>query len=144
MEKRAQKIYGRENGFTLVELLISVAILTISILSILLIYIYSMELREMSRNYAVATSAARDRMETIKQTTYLEIPSTFNNVNFTASGINGNGTSFVTDIDSKLVEVVIYFCWQEQRGLVIGTYGTGSRCTSSPVQLRTQIYGETE
>ena len=55
-------------GFTLVEILVSTAILAIAVTGILISFLKSMELAEVSRNSSLAIQAARGRMEQMRST----------------------------------------------------------------------------
>src|SRR3989338_9446632 len=94
--KNKKEILG--SGFTLVELLVASAILIITIVWILISYIRSLELAELSRNSSVAINASRSQIEQMKNTDFAQISTNFNNATFTVPGFNGIGVSYVTTV----------------------------------------------
>jgi type II secretory pathway pseudopilin PulG len=60
-----------ENGFTLIELVITAGILVIGLVGMAVLMISSMNINKTSRQMAVATTLAHSKMETIRQIAYL-------------------------------------------------------------------------
>lgn len=141
-----------QSGFTLVELLVASMILIITIVGILISYIRSLELAEMSRNSSVAINASRSRIEQMKNTDFAQIVTNFNNVTYTVPGFSGIGVSYVTTVSANLIQVTATFCWQQRNGRVVGedkdldgavdagedTNGNGR--LDSPTQIISDIY----
>lgn len=109
-----------QSGFTLVELLVASAILVITIVGILISYVRSLELAELSRNSSVAINASRSRIEQMKNTAFAQITANFNSVTFTVPGFNGIGVAYVTTVSTNLLQVITTFCWKQRNGLVVG------------------------
>ncbi len=121
--KRKQTIQKNKSGFTLVELMVSVGILTMVFAGALLTYLKGMELSEMSRNATIAISEAKGRMEQIKSTQFDQLVNSFDNVSFApqATITGGIGTSNVTLINGGAeAQVRVAFCWREKNGRVVG------------------------
>jgi len=113
-------IINNKSGFTLVELLISTVVFSFAFIGLLLSFVRSMELHEASRNTSFALTAVKSRLETIQNTTFSEIYSTYDGLTFTDSGLNGIGVSYVDNSNLNLLEVVVPFCWQQKNGRIIG------------------------
>ncbi|MFA5089165.1 MAG: prepilin-type N-terminal cleavage/methylation domain-containing protein [Candidatus Omnitrophota bacterium] len=116
--KKILKISSK--GFTLVEVIISAAVLLLTFVGILTSYIRCLELTELSRNTSIAVNAARSRMEDIKNTQFGQIASDYHNVTFTASGLTGIGVTYVDSSNPDLLRVTAVFCWRQSNGRVIG------------------------
>lgn len=152
------RIYRKHNkeisqsGFTLVELLVASMILIITIVGILISYIRSLELAEMSRNSSVAINASRSQIEQMKNTDFAQIAANFNNVTYTVPGFNGIGVSYVTTVSTNLIQVTATFCWQQRNGRVVGEDkdldgavdagedANGNGRLDSPTQIISDIY----
>lgn len=123
MLKETQKILQslkKENGFTLVELLVSAGILTIVVAGMMISYIRCMELNEVSQNKSMATKAARSRMELIRMTSFDNLVTTYHGVAFDVTGLSGKGVSYVTSLDAKNIQVRISVSWRQKNGRVYG------------------------
>ena len=141
-----------QSGFTLVELLVASAILIITIVGILISYIRSLELAEMSRNSSVAINASRSQIEQMKNTDFTLVSTNFNNVTFTVPGFSGMGVSYVTAVSANLAQVTATFCWRQRNGRVVGEDkdldgvvdagedANGNGRLDSPTQIISDIY----
>ena len=148
--KNKKEILG--SGFTLVELLVASAILIITIVGILISYVRSLELAELSRNSSVAINASRSQIEQMKNTDFAQVTANFNNVTFTVPGFNGMGVSYVSTVNANLVQVVATFCWRQRNGRVVGEDrdldgvvdagedANGNGRLDSPTQVISDIY----
>ena len=147
-----KKYWKSQDGFTLAEIIIATAVFMIAFVGILLSYLRSVELSELSRNSSTAVQAARSRMEQIKDTSFSQIMGNYNIVTFTAAGLNGKGVSYVDNTNPDLLLVTISFCWQQKNGKIIGEDSNlnglvdagedknGNGMIDSPVQLVSYVY----
>ncbi|HSV43529.1 MAG TPA: type II secretion system protein [Candidatus Bathyarchaeia archaeon] len=113
-----RKINNR--GATLVEVLVTAAILAVAVTGILMSYLQCMELTEVAKNMSRAVQAAQTRMEQIRSTPYTTIKATYDNIGFSVSGLNGYGASFVNDTAGDLLEIRVVVCWKQKNGRVYG------------------------
>ena len=139
-------------AFTLIELMVAAAILLVTLVGILLSYVRSLELAELSKNSSIAVNAVRSRMEQIRNTQFSQILATYNNVTFTAAGFNGLGISYVTAVNADLLQVTISFSWRQSNRRVIGEDKdldgvldagedkNGNGILDSPVEIVSDIY----
>lgn len=145
-----------QKGFTLVELLVATLIMIISFIGILVAYIRCLELSEMSRNSSTALTAAKSRMEQIKNTNFADILANYHQVTFTTPNLDGIGVSYVDASNVDLLEITVTFCWRQKNGLIVGEDSDldgvldpgeeqsvpANNILDSPVQLVTYIYNE--
>ena len=114
-------------GFTLVELLVAVAIVAFAVCGILSLYVACFGLTKTSRNMSIATNAAQALMEQIRSSDFNSIVDTYDGMTFTVNSIpNSKGVVYVNDtIDAvlgtnpDLLKVTISVCWK-QGSVVIG------------------------
>ncbi|MCC6758040.1 MAG: type II secretion system protein [Candidatus Omnitrophica bacterium] len=156
MLKHGQKIFFKfrsaARGFTLVELIISAAIMAAVIAGILVSYIRCMELNEASQNKSMALKAARSRMEAIKGSDYDNLVANYNGAIFDVTGFVGKGVSYVTVLDAKNTRVIVSVSWRQKNGRVYGEDknlngvlgagedGNADNMLNSPVDITTRIY----
>lgn len=139
-------------GFTLIELLVATAIFVAVIAGILMGYLRSLELNEISRNTMIATQAVTNRMEQIKATPFNQIKANFHNVSFAVNGINGMGVSYVNDSDPELLQINISVSWRQPGGRIFGEDknlngqidagedANGNGMLDSPVQVSNALF----
>lgn len=118
LKKRGRKHYTK-GGFTLIELIVTAAVLLFSITGLLMIYVRCLELNEISRSSTLSVQAAKARLEKIKATPFAQIIPEFDGIKFTVSGIDGIGVSYVESIDPKLYKVIVSVSWRQKR---MGSY----------------------
>jgi len=130
-------------GFTLLELLVGVAILVFVLCGLLYSLISCIILNETNRKFSLAYNAIQTKMEEIKNTDFSDL-SVLDETSFNLSGFpvgSGKGKITVTDEASDLKKIKIVACFK-CRGRVIGTLSDDTNldsCTSSPVELVTFI-----
>jgi prepilin-type N-terminal cleavage/methylation domain-containing protein len=146
------KIRTSEKGFTLVEVLISAVILVFVFSGILLSFVRCLELSEMSRNTSNALAAVKNHVEDIKNTSFSNIPATYDDATFAWASLNGIGVSYVDTSNPNLYVITVSFCWQQKNGLIVGEDtnlngvlnpgedSNGNGMIDSPVQIVTAIY----
>lgn len=156
MLMHGQKIFFKfrsaARGFTLVELIISAAIMAAVVAGILVSYIRCMELNEASQNKSMALKAARSRMEAIKGSDYDNLLANYHGVTFNVTGFVGKGVSYVTVLDAKNTRVIVSVSWRQKNGRVYGEDknlngvlnggedGNADNMLNSPVDITTRIY----
>ncbi len=118
--EKVKNFLGRKQGMTLVELLVATVVFTMAFIGLLMSFVKSMELHETSRNTSYALTAVKSRIETIKNTNFADIYSTYNKATFTDSSINGIGVSYVDNSNSDLLVVTVSFSWQQENNRIIG------------------------
>ena len=111
-------------GFTLAELLVSVAILAYAISGSMALFFYCFFTNEMNRNLTAATSHAQYIMEDIRNTTFSSISTNisggtwdFNTAGVTAAGLSAlNSEAIDTQVSgSNPLDVSVTVTWQDRR-----------------------------
>ncbi len=114
----------REEGFTLLELVIGIGILLIAILGILSVYNHSTLLGLYSQDYALALQSAQAKMEEIRHhgtisqimTDYAQGGALGNT--FDPEGLTGKG-NITFDNSTSAIGVRVSVCWSE-KGRIFG------------------------
>jgi prepilin-type N-terminal cleavage/methylation domain-containing protein len=148
------RVFDRNGGFTLAELLIVAAVLVILFAGVLTAFFRSIQLAEISRNSSTAILTVKNRLVQITTTSFNQIFPTFNNATFTAAGLTGMGVSYIDNANPDLYKVTIVFCWQEKNGRVFGEDSNlngqldagedrnGNGLIDSPVQIVSSIFNK--
>lgn len=114
---------NKENGFTLLELLIASGILIIALTGLLATYAACFDLTETTRNSNLALNAAQETLEEMRDVNFLNIFSVYNGTTFQVSGMSTNsslGYIVVNNSNSDLLNVVIGVCWRQKGSRIIG------------------------
>lgn len=115
-----------KRAFTLLELLVAIAIAVVVFGSLLSLANYSLDLEDTNRNLSAAFNDARDKVEEIRNTGFDSIIATFNNqvfnpAGFTAGEARGRvGAAIVTGSSNNLIDVRVAVCWRQRGGRIIG------------------------
>ncbi|MFH1202626.1 MAG: prepilin-type N-terminal cleavage/methylation domain-containing protein [Candidatus Omnitrophota bacterium] len=152
----------QNQGFTLLELMIGVVILMVALVGLLTTYVSCFDLNETMRNYTFAMNAAQRKMEEVRNHTFSDIYSyyddcgtcvgtghTFQISDFYPSdppiavGDSQGAVDVVvtegTEADPDVLKVSIYMCWRQRSGRIIGGDDSLSPQYNSPVQLVTLL-----
>ncbi|HTZ11631.1 MAG TPA: hypothetical protein VMD04_04575 [Candidatus Margulisiibacteriota bacterium] len=110
-----------KKSFTLMEMLLAVAILAYILCGMLAMYISCFDLISTSRNMSIATNAAEGLMEQIRSYNFTQIASDYDQLTFTVNGLPAQnmGVVYVNDTNPELLQVTISVCWR-QKGRIIG------------------------
>ena len=139
-------------AFTLVELMIAVAVFLLAFIGILISYLTCLDLNEMSRNTSMAVHACKARLEAIQNTPFNQMKATYNGSTFTVSGLAGRGVSYVDDTNARLLQITVSVAWKQPTGRIIGEDidldgqldggedKNGNGMLDSPVKIVTSIF----
>ena len=140
-----------EKGFTLVEVMLAVAIAAVALCGILATYAACFTLIRTSKNASIATSAAQGLLDEIRNTSFPLIASTYDGTNFTVNNMPSNrGVVYVDDSNPELLKVTISVSWKQGNSVVgedtnlngtldAGEDSNGNGILDSPVELTTLI-----
>lgn len=138
-------------GFSLVEILLAVAILAFALCGILTMYSTCFVLTATSKNINIATNAAQGLIEEIRSSPFTRIISDYNGLNFIVNAIpSSRGVVYVDDTDPDLLELTISACWKQGNRIIgedtdldgvldAGEDANGNGIIDSPVELVTRI-----
>jgi len=112
----------RKNGFSLVELMISAAILVAAILPIFMLFYYYLITMETSRNTTIAVSDAASILESMRSTNPFTIASVVNNYSGDVTGKIGYITKLKTEVvtvsysdpNADPLEVTVRVDWNDE------------------------------
>jgi prepilin-type N-terminal cleavage/methylation domain-containing protein len=105
---------SKKRGFSLIEVLLAVAIMVIALCGILALYTSSIVLTTTSKNVAIATSAAQGLMEQARTDSFNRIITDYNGLKFTVNDIpNSMGVVYVDNTNPELLKVTISVCWKQ-------------------------------
>ena len=121
-----------ESGFTLMELMVVVWILSVTIIGMVQLFIYTSVQAEMAGRKTLAISEAQSKLEEIRNHTYASITTdyisggtpgnTFTPVFFTGRGavyIDSAG-SFITGTNAELLGVKVTVSWRDKYNRIVG------------------------
>jgi len=123
-----------KNGFTLLELMISAAIILVTLVGLIETYIACLKLNEISKNENLALQAAQSVMETIRntpETQFENIYTDYHGRSYDISGMPvGSGIVYVRVDNSTsngsmiLFDVAVGACWQQGDRIMGGCNGS--------------------
>lgn len=110
-------------GFTLLEIMLAVAILVIVLCGILATYISCFELISLSKNLTLAINSCQMKIEEIRDYTFSQIYSYYNNQTFEVDEMPpgySKGVILVDNSNPDLLKVTITVCWRQRANRIIG------------------------
>lgn len=119
-----QKLY-RQNGFTLVEVMITVGMLAVVLTGLIRLFIFCSYLSELSGNITLVMSEAQNKIEKIRNHSFVQIATDYGSGGtpgntFTVSGVNSRGVIYLNTTNANLYEIDVVICWIDKDGRVIG------------------------
>ncbi|MBF0484683.1 MAG: prepilin-type N-terminal cleavage/methylation domain-containing protein [Candidatus Omnitrophica bacterium] len=145
-----------KKGFTLIELMVSCAILVVFFVGMVIVFVKCMQIIELAHNSSSAVSQAKNQMEKIRKSDFSQLVVNYDNkpfnVTFDNVKVKGKGVTYVDDADLKLPIVRVNVSWKEKSGLLVGedsdltgAYSTvkdknGNGRLDSPVSLEGIMY----
>jgi type II secretory pathway pseudopilin PulG len=112
-----------KRGFTLLELMLSAAILIVAIGGLLSAYILCFHLTETAKNTTLATNAIQLKLEEIRDTDFDEIITDYDHTTFTVNGFSAGqaiGSITVESITTDLLMVTVSVCWRQSGNRIMG------------------------
>jgi prepilin-type N-terminal cleavage/methylation domain-containing protein len=125
-------ICKKNRGFTLVEILFSMAILVTLLVGVMSLLVYCMNLQDTSRNTALVINQMREKLEEIKALDFDTVISTYQNKPLTVAlnGINGQvrieiikdqfNNIYVAGSNNSLINMRVIAGWVQRAGRTIG------------------------
>ena len=122
----------REDGFTLMEVLVATTIAAVGFLGLTATHVTSVRATAMARNISIATNVATEQLETLRRKPYDEVV-TSSPTTVTRGYMTFTSTATVAAVGTSSKKVTLGVGWTDQ-------FGTHAPGTSSPgVQLITVI-----
>ncbi len=115
----------RKKAFTLVEILVSTAIMAIAITSTLQVLIFLLQMNEANQVSVLCMNRLQGRMDEVKSVLYDDVVARYDGVQFTvpeltARSIRHSGVIYATEIEPGfLTDVKVVICW-ENKSRVMG------------------------
>ena len=124
--------HRREAGFSLLEVVIALAIIAIALLGIVSTFVHSINMGESEREQQIAKQAASKKIEEIRTATFDTLYATYNGDTFAVDklvhaggpGGKGLGTVAVDNTNADLLEIQVTVQWKGILG--DGTYSLRS------------------
>ncbi len=117
----------RSKAFTLIELLIAIAVAALVISGVFMSLINSMVLDSYNQNFTVAMNIARAKLENVfnQRNGFANISSSSGILTANVNHLDGAWRIDVTDVqgagdDSELKNIKVAICWKDRRGRIIG------------------------
>ncbi len=115
----------QKKAFTLVELVIVAAILGISIVGMMKLYIYTTVLSKLSENKTLATGEVQSKLELMRNHDFNNILADYSSGGtpgntFQLTNLDGIGIIYINSANNDLYEVEIVACWRDKYGRIIG------------------------
>ncbi len=112
MNTRTTKFMRRDKGFTLVEVMVAVFLLTVAFLALISVTVTVIQGNSFSKSMSTATTLARDQVEALRLTDYDSLPSgsSWSSV----AGFPGFERSYLTSSagNHKTIQVQVRWMWQ--------------------------------
>ena len=107
-----------QKGFTLVEIMVSAGILSIVIVGIMQLYIYTSVLAELAGDKITAINEIQSKMDEIRNTSFSSIATTYPSGTTFAlpSQLTGNGVITLDASNSDILGVTITATWTNKKG----------------------------
>lgn len=114
------RILNNNKGLTLMEIMVSLAILVPLFAGVMVGYVKCLEFNSISKNTSTAILAVQNKITEIENTQFDQVVSTYNNATFTATGLDGIGVTYVDSSVANILSVKTVFCWRERNGRIMG------------------------
>lgn len=116
---KASSFGAQQTGFTLIEVVIAMILLTVGLLTLLSVTLSGMVQREVTREYDIARNAAFAKIEEIRAQDFVDVAA-YNNTYFGVTGLTAptgwSDSGFITVNSSvaDLYDVTVTIRWQIQ------------------------------
>ncbi len=122
MEKNGQK------GVTLLEVVMALAVIAISLLSVVSVIVHTTNLKDSTRDLTISKEAAQARFEEMRDADFATVAAAYNGRVTAVPGLsNGNETITVDATNPDLLDVRIVITWNAVGGVT--TYTTRTLIT---------------
>lgn len=114
-----------KNGFTLVEIVFVVGILSFVIISLIQVLIYTSTQAEMAGNKTAAVMEAQNKIEEIRNHAYSQIVTDYGSGGtpgntFALTLLNGMGIIYIDSSNSGLLVIEVVISWQNKYNRIVG------------------------
>lgn len=112
-------------GFSMVELLIGIAIIAFILISMMELFIYTSSQAQMAGNVTQAVSQGQSKMEEIRNHTYANIVADYSSggspgSTFDLTGITGKGRIYIDSSNAELLQIKVVVSWRDKYSRVVG------------------------
>jgi len=121
----SQQRHRWQQGFTLVEVLVTTGIVSTVMIMLLRLFVYCTSLSEMAGNLSASVVQAQDKIEEIKNYSYDLITTDYSSSGtpgntFSFSIPTGMGVIYIDSSNSSLLQVEVDVSWRNRDGRIVG------------------------
>lgn len=112
-----------KSGFTLLELMIAVAVIIIALAGLLAVFSHLMYLNENARKLTLAVTACQDKLEEMRNSNFSTLYATYNGTSFNPNGFSAGeakGAISINNSNPNLLQVCVNVSWRTRSNRVIG------------------------
>ncbi len=116
---------NKTEGFSFVEMMVTVAILSISLSTVLGFFVYCLSLVNLSGNMTKALHGAQGKIEEIRDHAYSLLTTDYASSGtpgntFNVAQLNGKGVVYIDSTNANLLKVKVAVSWKDQNNRTIG------------------------
>jgi prepilin-type N-terminal cleavage/methylation domain-containing protein len=110
----------QRNAFTLVELMVAVAMLSIVIVGMAKLFIYTSVLADTTANSSIVIAEMQSKLEEIRNAEFDDIAVNYTDGTFAFEDVTGTGFISLSTANTELLLIEISGSWRNKYGRVIG------------------------
>ncbi len=115
--------YKHSSGLTLLEIMITTAVLIVAVTGLLALFAYLFSINENARKLTLGITAAQDKMEEIRDADFSTLYATYNSTGFEPAGFDAGdaeGNISIDNTDPNLLEICVSVSWRERSNRIVG------------------------
>ena len=120
-----KNLLNSETGFGLLELLVVAGILSVSIIGLLNLFIFTSTGAELARKKTLVLGEVQSKIDEIRNYTFADISTDFASGGtmgdtFNLSSVNGMGAIYINSDNPELLYIAVSASWEDKYGRIVG------------------------